>query len=308
MLTISIPYKTGSLEQIPLKYILLNDFKIEANVFDINQLLTDESLKKLTQEIVGLQTIKKGIVNSLHFPTDNASYLENKDNYNGLLRAINICSEAGIPILVLHSNAIIPLNLHLKAQISDMRNKYISLIKDLDNYISDKNLNVKICLENMPIIGNDGSDFDSIFIFPEDFTFIKDLKNIAVTLDLCHWGFTCEFIKAVSNIHPYISTTKNVNFNDMNQIKNLIQHLHLSSFKVLTFPHTYIDCYEGVVPNQGLLLEEELVEFLHIMKNDDKDRLLTLEIREEDYSKRINFNKTVDWLNKNYIISPRPQD
>jgi endonuclease IV len=298
MLTISIPYKTGFPKQIPLKYIISNNFKIEANIFDVNQLITKKAIQKLTEEIFSLQLVSKNRVGSLHFPTDNADYFIDFKKYQALINAIDICSRTGIPIIVLHSNIIIPLKLYSKDKIKSIRRKYISLIKNLDLYITNKNINVSICIENMPIIGNNGNDFDSIFIFPEDFSFIKELKNIAVTLDISHWGFTCEFIKSVNNIHPYISINKHVRFNDMTKISNLIKHLHLSSFKLLTFPNTDIDCMEGLLPSKGFLLEEEIINVLNTIQSDGQNRSIVLEIKEDNYSKRVNFFKTVNWLKK----------
>ncbi|HAE36253.1 TPA: hypothetical protein DCX66_04005 [Candidatus Nomurabacteria bacterium] len=302
MINISMPYRTGSPEQVPLEYLISNNFKIEANVFDINQLLAEESIHKLTKELFDFQSLSRNIVGSLHFPTDNADYLSDPEKYKALISAINICSETGISIIVLHSNYIISSNLFNKNDIENIRNGYSSLLSDIDLYITKQNIKVLICIENMPIIGNDGIDFDSVFIFPEDFVFIKNLKNMAVTLDICHWGFTCEFMKSIDNIHPYIESKKSIKFNDMLKISNIIKHLHLSSFKYLTFPHTMINCEEGIIPNLGLISEQEILSVLKSMQDDEQNRLLTLEIKEIDYTNRINFIKTVDWL-KNIMPS-----
>jgi hypothetical protein len=307
MINISIPYRTGSPEQVPLEYIISNNFKIEANIFDIDQLLTEESIRKLTKELSNFQSLSMGIVGSLHFPTDDADYLSDPEKYNALISAINICSETDIPIIVLHSNYIISSDLFDKNDIQNIRHKYSSLLSEIDLYITKQNINVLVCIENMPIIGNDGIDFDSIFIFPEDFISIKNLKNIAVTLDICHWGFTCEFMKSINNIHPYIESKKSIKFNDILEISNIIKHLHLSSFKYLTFPHTMINCEEGIIPNLGLASEQEILSVLKSLQDDEQNRLLTLEIKEIDYKNRINFIKTVDWL-KNVIPSLFSQD
>jgi hypothetical protein len=296
MINISIPYKAGSPEQIPLDYIILNNFKIEANVFDITQLSSSESLKKLKEEILNLQSLSKGVVRSLHFPTENADYFYDSNIFKILHDTIDFCSETEISIVVLHSNIIDKLNIFNKNKVSYNRLKYISLIKELDLYITEKNINVKVCIENMPIIGNLGDDFDSIFIFPEDFSLIKGLKNISMTLDICHWGFTCEFLKNINNIHEYIIVKKNIEFNDMLKNKDLIDHIHLGSFEYLTFPFTNVNCNEGIIPEKGLLNSQEIIFFLNNLQSDDVDRVITLEIKEDDYTNRINLKKTVDWF------------
>ena len=299
MLKIVLPYKVGTKGQIPFKKIEKLDIFIEANIFDSTYLTKKTLFKNVEMELCVVQQKTSYRIRALHFPTENADFIKKQDIRKSVYRAIDLCSKNKIPILVLHSNNIIREKQWNSNNISNTRKIYLDFFKQLDNYITDKKISLEVCIENMPIIGNKGLDFDSIFVFPEDFRQFK-YKNIKITWDFCHWLFTFKMTETIGKLHPKLKTKDNTSIMDYLKIYNKISHFHFGSFKKLTFPGCNIDCEEGVMPNDGIIEETKLLKILKPLNTDKKVKFLTLEIKESDYSQRKNFFKTYKWINEHF--------
>lgn len=298
MLTIALPYRTGNPEQVPVDYLISKGFRIEANIFDINQLEGNSAIAELTAELEAIQSRKKDIVGALHFPTDNADYLNNAKKADALFAAIDICSNLSIPILVLHSNAIVSIETYQKSALPEMRKKYIQFYKKIDAYLDRIPNPPTVCIENMPVIGNTGMDFDSPFVFPTDFTDFVKFKRIAIAWDLCHWAFTVLLSETFPDKYPAFFEFQKIDFSDFLKNDLNIRHWHFGSFGNLTFPFANQDCNEGATPDAGIFSEALLTDALLKISDIGEQHLLTLEIKETDYKERRNFKLTVDWIEK----------
>jgi len=292
MIHLSVPFLTTKLEQIPDDFVKNGGF-VEGNVFDYNLLKNESDWKLLDKNLSYLQKKYQGVVKSLHFPTENANYLESSFVKNALYRFIETCSNHTVGTLVLHSNYIQDIKSFRVTNLEAVREKFLTFYEELDNFLEKSG--VLIGVENMPIIGDTGVDFDSVFVYPDDFKSLN-FKNIYVTWDFGHWAYTCFVLQNLNNFSNKINIER-CEFKDYLKLKNKIIHAHFSSFKGTTYPFSNSQCREGVPPSEGDFDQDTLKGVL-LELNNWNDMNLTLEIKEKDYSVRENLNEVTTWVNK----------
>jgi hypothetical protein len=289
MIKLLLPYKVGSPEQIPLPFLKENNIGVEANIFDA-EYITAENIIKIEEEWRTLDSSYPGCIRSFHFPTEHADYLNNSSVASKLKEMIRLCHENKISKFVLHTNAITSIDMFNKDTLDADRKKYIHFFDDLLQWVQQEKLTPVLCIENMPSIGNTGEDYDSIFVLPKDFSDLISLP-IGITWDICHWGFT---------VISTQSETGDLNFEAMWDLEKNIHHWHFGSFKHLTVHGSGIDCQEGVEPQEGLIPEIWLTEWIKRLSKTDSEQTITLEIKESDYLERQHFKNVVSWI-KNSI-------
>jgi len=287
MIKYSVPFLITELHQIPAGLLKKNNLFLEGTIFDCKQLENKKNRDLILRNISAVNDKYKGKLIALHFPTENANYLDSPIIQQKLIDFINVADSFGIEKVVLHSNYIQKEDVYDKNKLESIRKKFNTFFKKLDKFLEDKK--TIVCIENMPIIGNDGTDFDSIFVFPQDFSDLK-YKNIKITWDIGHWAYTFYFIETLSDISPLVKTDR-IRFDDFSSLKKQIAHFHFSSFKKMNNV-----CQEGVCPQYGDFDQKTLGEIIKKINSDWSDTYMTLEIGEKDYTKRINLKKTLDWI------------
>lgn len=296
MIKICIPFLLTDSKQIPGKKFAGIKVSSEANIFDADELKKlldlghfDSLIKKAT---------KISDISAFHFPTENADYFKSVDLFNTLIETIRIVGKNNIPNFVLHSNLIQSIQQFNYSNITEIRSKFIEKYEILNRVAKDSN--TVICIENLPIIGNNGDDFDSVFVFPKDYVSLN-FDNIKVAWDLGHWAYTCENYDRVA---AYLNMrSENVpNFYDFTQIQDRIVRFHFSSFIKKDNGIGMPKCEEGIIPQLGNFDQNKLISICRKINSLNKSFDMTLEIREDDYSIRKNSALTVDWFNSNIFI------
>jgi hypothetical protein len=289
MIKLGIAYLLSDPKQIPEKLITKHRLLLEPTIFDADEL---QKLIKSKNFYRLLQLGKnKGEIKAFHFPTENADYLNNTSVKKLLYNTIKKLGENNIPYLVLHSNYFQNLQEFDHQKLVPTRKKYIQFYKKLGKFASRQK--VTVCIENLPLIGEQGDDFDSIFVFPEDFKKLS-MTGIKITWDLGHWAYTCD---AYGNFANYYSKAKKPLFTDYLKIKKNIKHFHFSSFKKRIL-NNKMTCIEGVVPQMGDYNQATLINACKKIQKQREEISMTLEIREGNYYKRTNLTKTVKWFTK----------
>jgi len=298
MINLCFPFVLTDTKQIPKKSKLKREVFLEANIFDaieLQKIIKDNKLDGLFKN-----ASKLGIIRAFHFPTENADYINSNNLKKLLINTIQMVGKNKIPYLVLHSNYIRQLNKFDHSKLPEVRKKFIKFYKSLDKIALKSN--VTICIENLPIIGNNGDDFDSIFVFPKDFEKLIS-NNINITWDLGHWAYTCEVFP---KLFDYIGLEENhiKNINDFIKLKKNISRFHFSSFKDKKTGSYFPSCEEGIIPQLGDYNEKNLIQTCRLINKWPKNIDMTLEIKESDYHKRENLYLTIDWFNRN-VFKPQ---
>ena len=295
MLKPQISFLAYDKRQIDTKWL---DKKLgfEGNIFNGNDLNEAENWDRIKENLDYILKSNSNIL-TLHFPTENANYLKNTNAKHQLYDFIDLAIEKNISGITLHTNQFLTIDQYLKYDLKKNRKDFMDFIKNIDNYIGERNLWIGI--ENLPIIGNEGDDFDPLFIYPEDYNIFNDynLRNIGITWDICHWFITIYTQQSMCALTPN-QNLKTHNYLDFLQLSDKIKHFHFSSFKNLAFPLSNAKCEEGKPPQEGIIDIENLEKCILSISNvfNDTDIGITFEVQEEDYNNRINNWKTLEWF------------
>ena len=286
MIKLCLPFLLSEPDQIPLDLVQSHKLWLEPNIFDagqLQQLVRSGQFTKLLQYAAQIAPIR-----AFHFPVEHADYLTD-DNLLELLE--EVFSELGrhrIPYLVLHSNHIRAASEFDYNGLPQIRQQYINLYARL----AKQNAAVTICIENLPVIGNDGTDFDSVFVRPEDFSNLP--ATITIAWDFGHWAYTCDSFKSVQGQFPALPGQQ-PEFSQFIRLRDRIRHFHFSSFK----KPSALACQEGISPSVGDYDPTLLAQACREVQSWSGEIGMTLEIHETDYTKRSNFQKTLDWFDLN---------
>ena len=292
MIIIQAPFLLTNLDQIPTD-LIKTGIHLEGNIFDGNDLRDETIWKRISENLNTIKHRYGEIIHSLHYPMNNANYISDPRAKDWLNRFVEIAHKFNIQTIVLHSNYFQSIDEFKVSKIKKIRDKYLTFFQNMDNDI--KGSNVKIGVENMPIIGDKGNDYDSIFVLPSDFENF-DFENIGVTWDIGHWAYTYFILSSLGNFSTAVTTQK-LEFNEFTTIRKKIFHTHFSSFKGTTYPFSNSSCEEGIVPSEGTIDPIYLANSIKEIDKWNKPITMTLEIREDNYNKRVNIGKTIEWIN-----------
>mgnify|MGYP001589181883 FL=1 len=218
--------------------------------------------------------------------------------YSILLGFIDVCIECSVSKIVIHSNYFQNLKEFDPADLSPIRVKFEAIFMKLNEYI--RNRECLLLVENIPVVGNMGDDFDSVFVFPEDFLGLRRLSNIGVVWDLGHWAFTTAALNSENGVIS--ATRRHVDFWEFKNILTDIEHLHLSSFTGIPNQKIGTICTEGIPMPRGDFSENLFKEALELIIRAKPDIGISLEIMETDYSRRTNLAETLMWLKTNNLL------
>ncbi len=285
MIKFCVPFLLTDTDQVPEDLVKYRGLWLEANVFDgkdLSKLVEQNKFSGLIKNIT-----RSGSLRAFHFPVENSDYLESKNLSKLLYKTIKIIGANQIPHLILHSNHIRSMEKFDHKKLPQIRQKYFDFYKTLGKFAQSQN--VTVCIENLPIIGNEGNDFDSVFVFPRDFDGLPN-TGIKIAWDIGHWAYTCEAFGTVSKKIKSFPKDRPVFLNFL-ELKN-ITHFHFSSFKKLGF----LECAEGITPQSGDFNENTLARACRMVHGWQQEIGMTLEIKEKNYHKRTNLAKTIEWF------------
>lgn len=299
MIKFAAPFLLSDLSQIPHTLIDSHQLSLEGAVIDADNFREESYWRLITSNIQKVKEQLPGSLLSLHFPTTNANYLESKEVEEYFIRFLNLAIDQGIHTVVSHSNHIETYDQFDLSKIDASRRHYLSFYERLDGMLENKQLNV--CIENMPVIGDHGVDFDSIFVFPEDFADF-DFRHLKVTWDICHWSVTCSMLQTLSNFSSRVHVQA-PKFDNFYALRENIGHIHFSSFNGLAYPLDNAVCHEGIPPQEGDINPSVLNDCLKELRSWPQDLTVVLEIAESSYLNRIKLTETIAWLRQNGFIS-----
>lgn len=161
-------------------------------------------------------------------------------------------------------------------------------LEHLNDYITTVDSTMQIVVENMPpFVRNEktGEITNWYFGTNKDLTeFIYDLglSNVRTCLDICHAETTVR-------MHNLQNPLERISIEDfISGYKNTIGHIHLNNITALGDVKKYHSCKFGDNKED----REYLYRILKSIKNNNIRCSITLEINEDDYTKRLNIKET----------------
>lgn len=288
-----IPFLLTDLRQIPKNLLDKYNLKLEGTLFDASFLEDQEVWDLIEDNLLKVNKTYPKKLYSLHFPTDNANYLKDPTCKKNLFRFLDLAVEHKVQVVVLHSNFIQPITEFDVSLLKDIRKEFVSFFSEIDKYLKGKN--ILVAIENLPIIGNLGDDFDSVFVFPKDFQDVN-FKNVKVVWDLCHWAFTYYSLNLLKHYSKHVSVT-HPDLLAFKILGNKIVHIHFGSFTGLAHPNTN-NFSEGSTPEEGDFPEELMIKMIKAVQEINSSVGITFEIKEDDYTKRENLVKALEWFKR----------
>ena len=290
-------------EQVDPLWIELG-FGLEAVLFNGEE-LTPENLRRF-EEVIATFRLQGVDPITLHFPMNNANYLESPNVRDALWAFIDIARRNSIRGIVLHSNYQIEVKQLAGSEIDRIRARFLALYAEIDRALSGDA--IWIGIENMPIMGNLGDDADAIFVYPQDFREFQ-FQHIKIVFDLCHWTSTVHTVKTwlehPKNSHLYPPMLR-CEMQDFLDLESQIAHLHLGAFQGIALPPRRAQSTEGYVPGEGSLSGQIYWELLKPFLASE-NRGLAFEVHELDYTRRREIWRTLGWFLQSGVLEKEHQ-
>ncbi|MFE1441618.1 sugar phosphate isomerase/epimerase family protein [Streptomyces sp. NPDC058739] len=270
---------------------------LEAYVFDGGDLEHEDQWRVLDGSLRHARQIAREL--TLHFPTENADWVADRVIYDRLRRFCELAADTGAQGVVLHANQFVQLADWPGFDLADARAKVVEKLARLDGDLAG--VPVWIGVENLPVIGAQGIDFDSVFVTPEDFGPLAALgsERIGVTWDVCHWAVSYSTLSAIARLER-----RPVPVGPYELPRLPVKHVHFASFAGHAMPGWPEQCTEGVPPQDGSIGQDLLAGMLSAAveaalgaaRAEGRTPGVVLEVQEDDYEGRKNCWKTRDWL------------
>ncbi len=264
---------------------------MEAYVFDGRELADEKAWALLRSNLQHAQGLGAEPLTA-HFPTDNADWVNEDALFRTLLRFCDVAAEGGAEGVVLHANQFVDLEDWPRYDLPAARARVVDKLAELDDHLDGSPLWIGV--ENMPMIGSAGIDFDSVFVRPADFDGLAALRSprIGVTWDVCHWAVTYSMLRAVAHldqeeppVHPLDLPIAPV------------RHIHFGSFTGHAMPYWTSDCFEGSPPQDGDFDQDLLAAMLAgAIRASVPGTSVVLEVQEQDYQDRQACWDTRAWI------------
>lgn len=292
----SVSFLANDISQMPLPNAYGNN-SIEAISFNRDD-LTDEKWDLVWKNIkLACKTYSSENV-TYHFPINNSDYVEDGWVFEKLVDAYRRAINFGLSGVVVHSNRIKTFDEWKSLDISVERNKVLEKLNNLVKIINNTS-STWLALENMPIVGNSGYDIDPIFCFVKDFSQLPE--GIGIVWDVCHAVSTVEYLHAHKNSRlkeDLVLRTCNDEYFDFTSIRNKIRHYHFAGIRGINDPGSKTICIEGILPAESSVPEIIYKKFIKLISEGSFERTINFEIQEDNYYKRENAPKIMEWVKK----------
>ncbi|WP_159029902.1 TIM barrel protein [Streptomyces marincola] len=263
---------------------------IEAYVFDGDDLAGEDHWRLLAENLRHIRALGARAL-TLHFPTEHADWVHDGDAYRKLLRFCEVAAEHGAAGVTLHANQFVAASDWPGFDVAERRRRVLGRLAELDAALA--HLPIWIGVENLPVIGVQGIDYDPVFVYPADFAGLAEIGSprLGVTWDICHWAVTHALARAVGNL-----TQRPTVLDPLDLPEAPLRHIHFASFAGIALPHLPYTCTEGVAPQDGDADPGVLAGMLGAALDRAPGAGVVFEVQEEDYGDRRTCWSTLSWL------------
>lgn len=270
----------------------------EAYVFDGDQLAGDEPWRVLRANLRQARDLGAEPL-TMHFPTDNADWVHEPAMYDALLRFCEVADEVAADGVVLHANQFVVVEDWPGFDVAAARREVVDRLADLDERLAGSPLWIGV--ENMPIIGSAGIDFDSVFVEPADFDALAELGSdrIGATWDVCHWAVTYSTLRTIAHLRQ-----EKLAVDPLDLPAVPVRHLHFASFVGHALPFWPGECFEGATPQEGEFEQDLLAGmFAEALTRSAPGTSVVFEVQEKDYENRTACWDTLAWVAADPVLN-----
>lgn len=264
---------------------------LEAYVFDGEDLAEPDQWRRLDENLRHARELEPSRL-TLHFPTERADWVNDRHAYDKLRRFCDLAAEHGAAGVTLHANQFVAHADWPDFDVPARRQRVVERLATLDADLDGAPFWVGV--ENMPVIGSQGIDYDPVFVYPADFAPLAELNSsrLGVTWDVCHWAVTYTLAAALGHLRQRPTDLAALALPPV-----AIRHLHFGSFAGVALPFLPGVCVEGVPPPDGDIDPDLLARMLRTAADAaGPDAGVVLEIQEDDYQRRKHCWTTLTWL------------
>jgi hypothetical protein len=286
MLTPTMPFWGLDSKQVDRPWVD-SGFGLEAILFNGAELDELDQLDQTLSDVTGDNAL------ALHFPMSNADYLRNRGVRDKLYSFLDLAHRHSARGVVLHSNCHVVVEDLASFDLNATREHVLSFLHELDCRLAGSSLWVGV--ENMPVMGDLGDDVDAVFVYPHDFDDFC-FKNVGVTVDIAHWMGTLATTRRARELRlsaELFPRLRECELLDIGALAPHVRHLHLSSVEGVALPFRRRGLKTGLVPGTTETAEQyEQVLRCFAAPN----RLVSLEVAEDDYHDRHRLWAALEWL------------
>lgn len=289
---LSIPFLASDPRQFDPGWVDLG-YGVEASLFERRDITDDDTWQRVMATVRRIASDYEPPSFTFHFPVNDCDYLASKRIADRLREALDLVGSAGLDGMVLHSNRLRPVDYWRPVTLAAERAAYLKFAAELRQRIEGAPFWVG--LENMPILGNDGTDADPLLVVQADYQGMLG-GNLGATWDFCHYSLTvhyCQRVRVPDDHFPYPEPVPR--FADDFGFEDRIKHYHFSAFRGVPDVSAGTVCSEGQLPWQSTLPEEIYARAFRRIAADPTAKAVTLEIQENDYCDRRRVFEVARW-------------
>jgi sugar phosphate isomerase/epimerase len=280
-------------EQIDERWVS-EGWGLEAYVFDGHDLADSQNWLALQRSLYRARQLGVSAL-SMHFPTDHADWVGDPEMFAALLRFCDLAAAHQADGVVLHANQFVAQSDWMGYDLAGARSNVVEQVAELTDWL--RGYPLWIGIENLPLIGSQGIDYDPIFVYPNDFNALAEIGSplLGVTWDLCHWAVTHSTESSIAQLQR-----RRNDFTMLDLPALPIRHLHFGSYYGHAMPFWTGHCFEGATPQRGEAEPTLLAAALrHAIDAADPaaGRLgVVFEVQEADYQARSSCWETLQWV------------
>lgn len=295
---LSIPFLACDWRQLDLD-LLSQGYGVEASLFERDQLMDDDLRDQVEANLRRLSTMELPSL-TFHFPVNDFDYVEDASVRSRLVEVLLLAAELHLDGVVLHSNRIGTVAEWRRRDLPHERHRLRDVLVEIAGRVVDSDMWVG--MENMPITGNDGQELDPLLIYPEDLAEVSS-AGVSATWDVCHFSYTA-FVGArvldgslgqPESDYPALRPLREEEATLLPRaVLPYLTHVHFSAFAGVADRRTGACTVEGVLPYESDAGEAIYRRALLEVESSGV-AAVTLEIAEEDYRRRSNVRRMLDW-------------
>lgn len=294
----SVPFLAPDWTQLDME-LIDRGCGVEASLFNRDDVMDDATWWLVRAHLERLSRMHLPSL-TFHFPVNNSDYVDDTSVRQRLADALALAVDLGLDGVVLHSNRTSDVAHWASTDLAQERAKLADVVGGLIDRVQGSE--TWVGMENMPITGNDARELDPLLVYPEDLAVLAE-TGVGATWDVCHFSYTAHvgprilggLLDQPRSDYPSLRPLREDEESLLPaSLQPFLKHIHFSAFAGVADATSGERCIEGVLPWESTVSEEIYRGALRRAQSSGV-KAITLEIAEQDYRRRANVRRMLDW-------------